>query len=97
MEGFKDETLCFFTSYFYDKILRKEWKEAEQWLLNISSKNIDIFEKKFLLLPIHYDVHWSLLVVVNAQGLFKNTNDNEASFMLEGAGNDDIVIFFIAR
>ncbi|XP_066516686.1 sentrin-specific protease 3a [Hoplias malabaricus] len=48
----------FFNSFFYDKLRTKGYDGVKRW-----TKNVDIFQKKFLLIPIHLEVHWSLVCV----------------------------------
>ncbi|XP_022519425.2 sentrin-specific protease 3a [Astyanax mexicanus] len=48
----------FFNSFFYDKLRTKGYEGVKRW-----TKNVDIFQKKYLLIPIHLEVHWSLVCV----------------------------------
>ncbi|XP_062844774.1 sentrin-specific protease 3a [Trichomycterus rosablanca] len=52
------ETVHFFNSFFYDKLRTKGYEGVKRW-----TKNVDIFEKHYLLIPIHLEVHWSLVCV----------------------------------
>uniref|UniRef100_A0A673JLT5 Sentrin-specific protease 3-like n=1 Tax=Sinocyclocheilus rhinocerous TaxID=307959 RepID=A0A673JLT5_9TELE len=52
------EKVHFFNSFFYDKLRTKGYDGVKRW-----TKNVDIFQKKFLLIPIHLEVHWSLVCV----------------------------------
>ncbi|NP_001098584.1 sentrin-specific protease 3a [Danio rerio] len=52
------EKVHFFNSFFYDKLRTKGYEGVKRW-----TKNVDIFQKKFLLIPIHLEVHWSLVCV----------------------------------
>ena len=40
-----------------------------------AKKKINIFEKKFIFIPVNADLHWSLCVVVNPGLIANNTND----------------------
>ena len=52
--------------------LKDEGPEAvSSWT---AKKNINIFKKKFVFVPVNADLHWSLCVVVNA-GLIANWYD----------------------
>ena len=55
--------------------LKDEGPEAvSSWT---AKKNINIFKKKFVFIPVNADLHWSLCVVVNA-GLIANWyNENQ--------------------
>ncbi|XP_076829390.1 sentrin-specific protease 3b [Brachyhypopomus gauderio] len=48
----------FFNSFFYDKLRTKGYDGVKRW-----TKNVDIFSKDLLLIPIHLEVHWSLVSV----------------------------------
>uniref|UniRef100_A0A669AXM2 SUMO specific peptidase 3b n=1 Tax=Oreochromis niloticus TaxID=8128 RepID=A0A669AXM2_ORENI len=48
----------FFNSFFYDKLRTKGYEGVKRW-----TKNVDIFQKDLLLIPIHLEVHWSLVSV----------------------------------
>ncbi|XP_071988029.1 sentrin-specific protease 3 [Engystomops pustulosus] len=48
----------FFNSFFYDKLRTKGYEGVKRW-----TKNVDIFSKQLLLIPIHLEVHWSLVCV----------------------------------
>ncbi|XP_068128110.1 sentrin-specific protease 3 [Hyperolius riggenbachi] len=48
----------FFNSFFYDKLRTKGYEGVKRW-----TKNVDIFNKQLLLIPIHLEVHWSLVCV----------------------------------
>ena len=54
----------FFTSHFYSTLVKKTAgpKQVMSWT---AKKKINIFEKKFIFIPINKDLHWSLCVVVN--------------------------------
>ncbi|KAG8431010.1 hypothetical protein GDO86_019566 [Hymenochirus boettgeri] len=52
------EKVHFFNSFFYDKLRTKGYDGVKRW-----TKNVDIFNKELLLIPIHLEVHWSLVCV----------------------------------
>ncbi|KAM6909470.1 sentrin-specific protease 3b [Xenentodon cancila] len=52
------EKIHFFNSFFYDKLRTKGYEGVKRW-----TKNVDIFQKDLLLIPIHLEVHWSLVSV----------------------------------
>ncbi|KAK7909388.1 hypothetical protein WMY93_014072 [Mugilogobius chulae] len=52
------EKVHFFNSFFYDKLRTKGYDGVKRW-----TKNVDIFGKELLLIPIHLEVHWSLVSV----------------------------------
>ncbi|KAM8973994.1 sentrin-specific protease 3 [Pelodytes ibericus] len=54
----------FFNSFFYDKLRTKGYEGVKRW-----TKNVEIFNKSLLLIPIHLEVHWSLVCV----DVFKRT------------------------
>ncbi|KAL4631491.1 sentrin-specific protease 3-like [Arapaima gigas] len=48
----------FFNSFFYDKLRTNGYDGVKRW-----TKNVDIFQKNLLFVPIHLEVHWSLVCV----------------------------------
>ncbi|XP_010897469.1 sentrin-specific protease 3b [Esox lucius] len=52
------EKVHFFNSFFYDKLRTKGYDGVKRW-----TKNVNIFQKDLLLIPIHLEVHWSLVSV----------------------------------
>nr|XP_029525959.1 sentrin-specific protease 3-like [Oncorhynchus nerka]XP_029525960.1 sentrin-specific protease 3-like [Oncorhynchus nerka] len=52
------EEVHFFNSFFYDKLRTKGYDGVKRW-----TKNVNIFQKRLLLIPIHLEVHWSLVCV----------------------------------
>lgn len=52
----------FFTTHFVSTLIDGGVEKVSTWT---AKKNIDIFEKKFIFLPVNRNLHWSLCVVVN--------------------------------
>eukprot|EP00592_Proboscia_alata_P003477 CAMPEP_0194371010 /NCGR_PEP_ID=MMETSP0174-20130528/19348_1 /TAXON_ID=216777 /ORGANISM="Proboscia alata, Strain PI-D3" /LENGTH=1104 /DNA_ID=CAMNT_0039148789 /DNA_START=158 /DNA_END=3472 /DNA_ORIENTATION=- len=52
----------FFTSHFFTTLHEEGPRAVASWT---AKKNIDIFSKRFIFLPINRSLHWSLCVVVN--------------------------------
>lgn len=52
----------FFTSHFFTTLDDEGPEAVSSWT---AKKNIDIFEKRFIFIPINESLHWSLCVVVN--------------------------------
>ncbi|XP_053568827.1 sentrin-specific protease 2 [Bombina bombina] len=46
-----------FSTFFYQKLLSGGYQAVRRW-----TKCVNLFEKDIILLPVHLDVHWSLLV-----------------------------------
>lgn len=61
-EDKSDTNLHFFTSHFYSALAKGGPESVTSWT---AKKNINIFEKKFIFIPINKDLHWSLCVIVN--------------------------------
>ena len=51
-----------FTSHFFTTLVKEGPEGVSSWT---SRKDINIFEKKFIFIPINESLHWSLCVVVN--------------------------------
>jgi Ulp1 family protease len=45
-------------TYFYTKLINGGYSSVQNW-----TKNIDIFSKSLVLIPIHLDLHWALVIV----------------------------------
>jgi Ulp1 family protease len=63
----------FFTSHFYTTLADEGPGAVESWT---AKKNIDIFKKKLIFIPINKDLHWSLCVVVNPGAIRFSSNKN---------------------
>uniref|UniRef100_UPI00398F0BCD sentrin-specific protease 5-like isoform X2 n=1 Tax=Pristiophorus japonicus TaxID=55135 RepID=UPI00398F0BCD len=48
----------FFNSFFYKQLQTKGYNGVKRW-----TKKVDLFSKALLLIPIHLEIHWSLLTV----------------------------------
>lgn len=70
-----------FTTQFFTKLEDEGVNAVSSWT---AKKNLDIFEKKFILIPVNKDIHWSLFVVVNP-GKVENGHDSTIE-------NDDEVL-----
>lgn len=69
----------FFTTHFMTTLKKDGPKAVASWTVK---KNINIFEKKFIFIPIHADLHWSLCVVVNP-GLIANFFNSDTALASE--------------
>lgn len=65
----------FFTSHFYTTLLNEGAEAVMSWT---SRKKLDIFQKKFIFIPINKDLHWSLCVVVNPGAAENSFEEDEA-------------------
>lgn len=70
-----------FTSHFYTTLSEEGPTAVESWT---AKKNIDIFSKNFVFIPINKHLHWSLCVVVNP-GAIEST---DSILGQEGIGED---------
>lgn len=61
-EDRESSPLHIFSSHFYTTLSEEGTGAVESWT---ARKNIDIFKKRFVFLPINKSLHWSLCVVVN--------------------------------
>jgi Ulp1 family protease len=60
----------FFTSHFLSTLEDDGPEGVASWTRN-KKKIIDVFEKKFIFVPVNSDLHWSLCVVVNPGHILK--------------------------
>jgi len=72
-EDKSDTNLHFFTSHFYSALATGGTESVTSWT---AKKNINIFEKKFIFIPINKDLHWSLCAVVNP-GCIMNSYESD--------------------
>ncbi|KAL2089273.1 hypothetical protein ACEWY4_013961 [Coilia grayii] len=80
----------FFNSFFYRQLVAKGYEGVKRW-----TKKVDLFSKRLLLVPLHLEVHWSLLTVdvssrsilfYDSQGImFKYAVDNILKYLLAEA------------
>ncbi|XP_032982074.1 sentrin-specific protease 5 isoform X2 [Rhinolophus ferrumequinum] len=52
------EKVHFFNSFFHRQLVTKGYNGVKRW-----TKKVDLFKKSLLLIPIHLEVHWSLITV----------------------------------
>uniref|UniRef100_A0A671W365 Ubiquitin-like protease family profile domain-containing protein n=1 Tax=Sparus aurata TaxID=8175 RepID=A0A671W365_SPAAU len=80
----------FFNSFFHKQLVAKGYEGVKRW-----TKKVDLFSKWLLLIPIHLEIHWSLITVTMAtktisyydsQGIvFRHTTDNIMKYLLSEA------------
>ena len=61
--------LHFFTSHFFTTLAEEGPGAVENWT---AKKNIDIFTKKLVFIPINRSLHWSLCILVNPGAVMNN-------------------------
>jgi sentrin-specific protease 7 len=66
----KSTDVHFFTSHFHSTLASGGVERVKSWT---ARKNINIFEKKLIFIPINKTLHWSLCVIVNP-GAVENSN-----------------------
>ena len=77
MMGAASKDVHVFTTQFFSKLEMEGAKAVASWTKN---KSLDIFEKKFIFIPVNRDLHWSLFVVVNAgEVVSAHQSDDEAN------------------
>ena len=85
----KQSDVHFFTSHFYSTLVKEGAKGVKSWT---ARKNINIFEKKLVFIPINKTLHWSLCVIVNP-GAIQISDDDACN-----ANNEDqpvsCILFF---
>ncbi|XP_071010939.1 sentrin-specific protease 5 [Oncorhynchus clarkii lewisi] len=80
----------FFNSFFHRQLVAKGYEGVKRW-----TKKVDLFSKRLLLIPIHLEIHWSLITVdianhhihyYDSQGIvFKYTMENILTYILAEA------------
>jgi sentrin-specific protease 7 len=59
----------FFSSHFYSALVKDSPSGVKRWT---EKKGIDIFDKKFIFIPINKTLHWSLCIVVNPGAIIEH-------------------------
>ena len=78
-EGRDDNIHCFST-HFYSQLVQYGYDRVKSWT---AKKQINIFWKKMLFIPICEEAHWSLCVVVNPGAILKHVSpDSPLTCML---------------
>ncbi|XP_029356910.1 sentrin-specific protease 5-like [Echeneis naucrates] len=88
----------FFNSFFHKQLVAKGYDGVKRW-----TKKVDLFSKWLLLIPIHLEIHWSLVAVTMAtktisyydsQGIvFRHTTDNIMKYLLSEAREKEHTAF----
>ncbi|KAF9962530.1 hypothetical protein BGZ72_003129 [Mortierella alpina] len=88
-----DQTYIF-NSFFYQRLLAKPGKGMSTSYDAIKSwtNKIDIFSKKFIIVPIHENVHWYLAIITNPGFLLQNADSNgtHSDTSLRGDTNSEL-------
>ncbi|XP_052395646.1 sentrin-specific protease 5 [Carassius gibelio] len=85
-----DHKVHFFNSFFYRQFVAKGYEGVKRW-----TKKVDLFSKTLILIPLHLEIHWSLITldvskqsinIFDSQGiLFKFAVDNILKYILAEA------------
>uniref|UniRef100_A0A4W6D3R2 Ubiquitin-like protease family profile domain-containing protein n=1 Tax=Lates calcarifer TaxID=8187 RepID=A0A4W6D3R2_LATCA len=88
----------FFNSFFHKQLVAKGYDGVKRW-----TKKVDLFSKWLLLIPIHLEIHWSLVTVTMAtktisyydsQGIvFRHTTDNIMKYLQSEAREKEQTAF----
>ncbi|XP_046688046.1 sentrin-specific protease 1-like [Homalodisca vitripennis] len=54
----KNMAVYAFNTFFYPKLISQGYNSLKRW-----TKKVDIFDKEFLLVPIHLGIHWCMATV----------------------------------
>jgi Ulp1 family protease len=68
--------LHIFSSHFFTTLSDDGADAVRSWT---AKKNIDIFQKKLIFIPINQSLHWSLCVVVNPAAIVNASSDEGSS------------------
>jgi Ulp1 family protease len=67
----------FFSSHFYSALVKDKPSGVKRWT---EKKGIDIFQKKFIFIPINKTLHWSQCVVINPGAIIEHNKGLEEGF-----------------
>lgn len=81
-----EQRVHFFNSFFHKQLVAKGYEGVKRW-----TKKIDLFSKWLVLIPIHLEIHWSLVTVSMAQKtisyydsqgiVFRHTTENIMKYL----------------
>jgi len=66
----------FFTSHFYTTLASEGVEGVKSWT---ARKNINIFDKRLVFIPINMSLHWSLCVIVNPGAIIPSLDDEDGN------------------
>ena len=69
------EYVHFFSSYFFTTLVKEGVEGVKTWT---EKKNINIFEKRLIFIPINENLHWTLCVVVNPGAIISSSFNDDA-------------------
>ena len=61
-DAYSLSSIHIFSTHFFSHLTTSGLPQVESWT---RSRNIDIFQKKIVIIPINEQSHWSLVVIVN--------------------------------
>jgi hypothetical protein len=88
--GLDEKLVHVFTTQFFSRLEDEGVDAITSWT---AKKGVDIFEKKFIFIPVNKDTHWSLLVIVNP-GKIQNRIDIDTLENIHDE-NEDVEFPFI--
>jgi sentrin-specific protease 7 len=81
-----------FSCLFYTKLIEAKDSKSQHQLVSRWTKNINLFEKEFILFPINLNYHWSLMVIARpklwVQEILKKSSQNSSSGTQSGDIHD---------
>ncbi|XP_023699569.2 uncharacterized protein [Paramormyrops kingsleyae] len=93
-----NQKVHFFNSFFHRQLVAKGYEGVKRW-----TKKVDLFSKSLLLIPIHLEIHWSLITVdicnqqinfYDSQGItFKHVVDNILRYILAEAKEKKCAVY----
>ncbi|XP_033895108.2 uncharacterized protein LOC117423434 isoform X2 [Acipenser ruthenus] len=57
-QNWLNDQVHFFNSFFHKQLVTRGYEGVKRW-----TKKVDLFSKSLLLIPIHLEIHWSLITV----------------------------------
>ncbi|XP_039614219.1 sentrin-specific protease 5 isoform X2 [Polypterus senegalus] len=82
-QNWLNDQVHFFNSFFYRQLATKGYEGVKRW-----TKKVDLFSKNLLLVPIHLQIHWSLITVdiPNQNIQLYDSQGIHIKFLLENIG-----------
>jgi len=95
MAPVQKQDVLFFNSFFYTALSNKAGRKAFNYdAVKRWTKNIDVFTKPYIVVPINIDLHWFLAIICNLQNLkrtatgLETEEPNDDEMLLDGDSED---------
>ncbi|KAJ8662962.1 hypothetical protein O0I10_001138, partial [Lichtheimia ornata] len=84
--GTRADEIYIFSSFFYERLSNSRrgdpYEDVKRW-----TRKVDVFSKKFLLVPVNENLHWYFMIIVNPQACTEQDSEHVTRiFILDSMG-----------